>query len=137
MILELCYENFPIPNRPNLQYQTTNITTSLITKYLTIISFFKTSQAIRCNKYFQCDVETATGVYSCLSVDMMFKRQVSHQSLGQRKLFYRNSFLQNFPFIRSETLYLLLSFQFHDKWRFFLLKNINLSDRMFLYILKL
>ena len=25
----------------------------------------------------QCDVETATGVYSCLSVDMMFKRQVS------------------------------------------------------------
>ena len=26
--------------------------------------------------YFQCDVETATGVYSCLSVDMMFKRQV-------------------------------------------------------------
>ena len=26
--------------------------------------------------HFQCDVETATGVYSCLSVDMMFKRQV-------------------------------------------------------------
>ena len=25
---------------------------------------------------FQCDVETATGLYSCLSVDMMFKRQV-------------------------------------------------------------
>ena len=28
-------------------------------------------------EYFQCDVETATGVYSCLSVDMMFKRQAS------------------------------------------------------------
>ena len=41
MILELCYENFPIPNRPNLQYQTTNITTSLITKYQTIIFFSK------------------------------------------------------------------------------------------------
>ena len=27
---------------------------------------------------FQCDVETATGVYSCLSVDMMFKRQLSY-----------------------------------------------------------
>ena len=24
----------------------------------------------------QCDVRTATGVYSCLSVDMQFKRQV-------------------------------------------------------------
>ena len=137
MILELCYENFPIPNRPNLQYQTTNITTSLITKYQTLSSFFKTSQAIRLYKYFQCDVETATGVYSCLSVDMMFKRQVSHHSLNWGKLFYRNIFLKIFLFIRSETLYLLLSFQFHDKWRFFLLENINLSDRMFLYILKL
>ena len=27
---------------------------------------------------FQCDVETATGVYSCLSVDMQFKRQLSY-----------------------------------------------------------
>jgi len=26
----------------------------------------------------KCDVETATGVYSCLSVDMMFKRQLSY-----------------------------------------------------------
>ena len=26
----------------------------------------------------QCDVETATGVYSCLSVDMQFKRQISY-----------------------------------------------------------
>ena len=30
----------------------------------------------------QCDVETATGVYSCLSVDMMFKRQVSSVKLS-------------------------------------------------------
>ena len=30
----------------------------------------------------QCDVETATGVYSCLSVDMMFKRQVSSVQLS-------------------------------------------------------
>ena len=27
---------------------------------------------------FQCDVKTATGVYSCLSVDMQFKRQLSY-----------------------------------------------------------
>ena len=26
----------------------------------------------------QCDVETATGVYSCLSVDMQFKREISY-----------------------------------------------------------
>ena len=26
----------------------------------------------------QCDVETATGIYSCLSVDMQFKRQLSY-----------------------------------------------------------
>ena len=31
----------------------------------------------------QCDVETATGVYSCLSVDMMFKRQVSSVKLSE------------------------------------------------------
>ena len=28
--------------------------------------------------YSQCDVETATGIYSCLSVDMQFKRQLSY-----------------------------------------------------------
>ena len=28
--------------------------------------------------FVQCDVETATGVYSCLSVDMQFKRQLSY-----------------------------------------------------------
>ena len=27
---------------------------------------------------FQCDVKTTTGVYSCLSVDMQFKRQLSY-----------------------------------------------------------
>ena len=30
------------------------------------------------HNFVQCDVETATGVYSCLSVDMQFKRQLSY-----------------------------------------------------------
>ena len=36
---------------------------------------------------FQCDVRTATGVYSCLSVDMQFKRQVKEvPSTGGQKV---------------------------------------------------
>ena len=30
------------------------------------------------NFIFQCDVKTATGVYSCLSLDMQFQRQLSY-----------------------------------------------------------
>ena len=64
------------PQKPNSE----NLTSRVLLLYIALLLAYLQTTASYLDKLvyvLQCDVETATGVYSCLSVDMMFKRQVS------------------------------------------------------------
>ena len=62
------------PQKPNSENLTSRVLLLLL-----LLAYLQTTASYLDKLVYvlQCDVETATGVYSCLSVDMMFKRQVS------------------------------------------------------------
>ena len=84
-----------------------------------IISLPEVEEKARIYSFYcsQCDVKTATGVYSCLSVDMQFKRQVRLGTLSKTSSNSR-PLMVNLPVrlavpVKKVLLACLLALQYH------------------------